>query len=190
MERIGRRTALTAIGALGIARPDSVPSARDGSTRSVKLWRYVNERTGIHFGIPTDSGRLVISDMHSDAVTVLNLPRADPSAIGQWVAAPAPSRPFLNPEFRGSDTFDPAAPDEVMAVGWDDLKFLIAVRTPDALPIARMLFFLIRVDAAVNAMQTFAVPPPFYGDVAAIFVRGSSIIVVNQAGDEKALPRS
>jgi hypothetical protein len=78
----------------------------------------------------------------------------------------------------------------VTAVGWDGLRFLIAVRTPDALPIARMPYFLIRVEPGSYAMQTYAMPVSSKGTAVAMFIRDSSITVVNEAGVEVEVPRS
>jgi hypothetical protein len=93
---IDRRTALNGLLAMGATAGVAVPRLPESSVLS---WRVVVERDGVHLGIPTDKGQLVISQLHSDAVTVLNLPRADPGLVG-WTPAAPPRDPFLTPEFR------------------------------------------------------------------------------------------
>jgi hypothetical protein len=175
-----------AFGAVGAALP---AKAQAPTRQSVSSWRVVVERNGVHFGIPADTGQLVISWLHDQSVTVLNLPRADPNALG-WTQAVLPAQPYVTPELRFGDVFEPASPDQVAAVGWDGLRFLIAVNTPNALPILRMPFFLIRVEPGSFAMQTYAMPPSARFEAAAIFVRGASIVIVSREGTEFTVPRS
>jgi hypothetical protein len=186
---LSRKSALQVAFTLGTVGAAIPAMAQAPAPRSVLSWRVVVDRDGVHFGIPADSGQLVISELSSDGVTVLNLPRADPDAAG-WSRSVQPAHPYVNPGATYGDVVRPALPDEVAAVGWDGLRFVIAVNTPDALPIARMPFFLIRVEPGSYAMQTYAMPPSARFEPVAIFVRGSLIVIANHEGDEFTVPRS
>lgn len=61
---------------------------------------------------------------------------------------------------------------------------------PEALPVFRMPYFLIRVDPGSNAMYTYAMPWSKRFEAVAIFVRGSSIIIADHERNEVAVPRS
>lgn len=186
---VDRKTLLQAALSLGTVAAASPAMALAKPPQSVASWRVVAERQGTHLGIPSDAGQLVVSNPHTDALTILNLPRANPGAVG-WRAATPPAQPFITPEARFGDVLRPAAPDDVSAVGWDGQRFVIAVNTPDALPVMRMPYFLIRVDLGSFAMQTYAMPPAVqWSEPVAIFVRGSSIIVAGRDGAETAVPR-
>jgi hypothetical protein len=174
---------------LGLAAGASPAMALTPPRQSVTSWRVVAKRNGVHLGIPSDSGQLVLSNMHSDAFTILNLPRANPEAVG-WTSAAPPAQPYVTPETQYGDVRRPALPDDVAAVGWDGLRFVIAVNTPDALPVARMPYFLIRIEPWSSAMQTYAMPASARSEAVAIFVRGSSLIIADREGAEVAVPRS
>lgn len=186
--KVDRKTLLQAALSLGTVAAASPAIALPKTRPSVAAWRLVAERQGTYVGVPSDSGQLVISNLHADTVTVLNLPRGNPDAVG-WTAAPPPAQSYMTPEARFGDLLRPAAPDEIPAAGWDGLRFVIAVNTPEALPVVRMPYFLIRIDLGSYAMQTYAMPPSARSEAVAIFVRGSSIIIADHDGAETAVPR-